>query len=235
MSTGEKIPLERATEIALRLWEDLKPVATRCKVAGSVRRQRPEVGDIELVVEAKMVEGGLFPEPQPDIASIVEVAARWGQLITKNPLRALKVQLAEGPVVELWIVSPPASWGSLLAIRTGPADLGKLAVSRLQSYGLRHVDGHVVDGKGEVVPTPTEAHFFTLAGLPTLEPAERQYEAARIPLSNAQRDARLRSLEGRPKCTTCRNELTDQELLHGGAQEPCARCKIAEIRGGRAA
>ena len=45
------IPLKRAKDIAAKVVEALQPFCTRIEVAGSIRRERPEVGDIDLVIE----------------------------------------------------------------------------------------------------------------------------------------------------------------------------------------
>jgi DNA polymerase/3'-5' exonuclease PolX len=41
--------LAEAKDIALGVWNELKPHCDICKIAGSIRREKPEVGDIELV------------------------------------------------------------------------------------------------------------------------------------------------------------------------------------------
>ncbi len=231
MSDGQFRPWTEAAEIAKRLSGELSAVALRAKTAGSVRRQKAQVRDIEIVAEARIVEGGLFAEPVPDVLSIRAVVETWGP-VTKGGERFLQVQLPGGPRVDVFVVAPPAQWGSILAIRTGPAELGQLAVTRLKMYGLRHEGGRVLDSRGNVVPTPSEEVFFALAGLPCLQPRLRDYEAARVPLSPNQRETTLQALAGRPRCPICGGELTNAEVVGGGVG-PCATCLLgARRRGG---
>lgn len=49
MSTTTKTPLAPALQVAFRLKMALTPYCERVELAGSIRRCRPQVGDIELV------------------------------------------------------------------------------------------------------------------------------------------------------------------------------------------
>jgi hypothetical protein len=55
MGSGS-IPLPAATALAAKLVAQLAPYCERIEIAGSVRRQKDIVGDIELVVIPKMIE-----------------------------------------------------------------------------------------------------------------------------------------------------------------------------------
>jgi DNA polymerase/3'-5' exonuclease PolX len=46
----EKTSLEDAQSVADKLIEALKPFCSRVQVSGSIRRMKPEIGDIDLVV-----------------------------------------------------------------------------------------------------------------------------------------------------------------------------------------
>ncbi len=179
MSTGTKMDLQTASELAVRLCECLVTAAAvaRVRVVGSVRRRRGEVGDIEILIEPQMIETGLFSDQQPDLESVRRVARTWGELV-KNGDRFIQVQHSSGVNIDLFLCYPPAQWGSLLAIRTGPRELSTLAVSRMRNYGLRHVDGHIENSAGELVPTPTEEDFFAAARLSCLPPNRRDAASA---------------------------------------------------------
>lgn len=80
----------------------------------------------------------------------------------------------EGAKLDVYLVWEPAQWGSLLAIRTGPAGLGQYVVTKMQDYGYRHDHGHAVrQATGETESTPTEEDFFALARIPCLLPRQR--------------------------------------------------------------
>lgn len=173
MSNGTRLPFAQALAIAQRLVLDVTPVVDRVKVAGSLRRRKPDVGDIELVVQPRQIHdlGGSVP----DVEAVRAVARSWaadGMVAGKD--RKLRVELPDGIAAELYLVHPPAQWGSILAIRTGPAQLGPLVMSALRLRGYEHVGGHVerLDTR-EVVSTATEEEFFALAGMRCLPPSRR--------------------------------------------------------------
>jgi hypothetical protein len=65
MEMKTAIPLAEAQRIADAVLMDLQPHCERIQVAGSVWRQKPEVGDLELGAIPKMAPGGHFgSEPQ---------------------------------------------------------------------------------------------------------------------------------------------------------------------------
>lgn len=179
-----KRPYARALADA-RAFRDLLPhdAYLRWEFAGSVRRRKPEVGDVEhVVIPAHAIEtgGGLFAEPvavnllwrEVDRLLADGVVAKhvYGQTATGAPLyrwgdkhRGMDFR---GFNHEFFTTSEDA-WGAQLLIRTGPADYSERVVTALKRGGMyRQVDGrliHVVSG--EPVPVPTEADYVRLAGL----------------------------------------------------------------------
>lgn len=192
MSQGGPFAFSVALDWARTLVEDLAPVVARVKVAGSLRRRREWVRDIELVVEPKLITVpglDLFSGPQqaPDIDSIRKVIGEWGT-IAKGGDRYIQVMHVLGIrdlKVDVFLAHAPASWGSLLAIRTGPSALAKEAVTRMKRYGRYHVDGRVlVAATSEEFPTPTEEEFFAAAGLRMVAPHRRHLPEAFIGTEN---------------------------------------------------
>ncbi|HET7229987.1 MAG TPA: hypothetical protein VFJ16_08300 [Longimicrobium sp.] len=187
MSDGPRLPYAEAYARAQRLVDDLAPHVVRCKVAGSLRRKRPDVGDIEIVVEPRMREGMFISVP--DVDAIRAVASRWGLVSSKEKPdgseKMLKVRLYEPAdfKVELYIVTPPAEWACILAIRTGPAKLGEWAMTRMKQRGYRHTCGHVETADGARVDVPDEEAFFRLAGLRCVAPSLRDTDAAMRPVA----------------------------------------------------
>jgi DNA polymerase/3'-5' exonuclease PolX len=86
--------------------------------------------------------------------------------------------------LDLFIVLPPAQWGVLFAIRTGPADFSHWIVTKRSAGGRLPSNCRVRDGQvfrnGLPLPMPEEADFLRLLELEGLAPAERE---ARIPLT----------------------------------------------------
>jgi hypothetical protein len=82
--------------------------------------------------------------------------------------------------VDIFIVTPPAQWGPLFTIRTGPESFsGREGLMRYINghTPYRQDEGHLsVRATGEEVSTPTEADYFRVLGLPVIPPGERSAE-----------------------------------------------------------
>lgn len=158
-----------------RILEALEDVTKRAVVAGSLRRGESQVHDIEVVAEPCSHEGTLFGDQVPEIEPIRGVVREWGR-VTKNGDRFIQVRDIfehEGLALDLFLVYPPAEWGTILTIRTGPAKFSQWAVTKLRRRGMRSEKGRVVDADGDTIPTPTEREFFRVAGIPWTEPEAR--------------------------------------------------------------
>ena len=179
MSTGKKIPLAVAQALADRIVRDLTPYVSRIQVAGSIRRRRPTVGDIEIVVEPITRADMFFKEVSgdPEVELLRHKCGRKIGKVVRGGFRQLKVEdvyTVQGVSLDVFLTHPPSQWGSILAIRTGPAAFSAWCMYRLRGRGLIHVAGHVENWEtGELVPTPTEEAFFAAAGVDYLEPWER--------------------------------------------------------------
>lgn len=185
MSTGTRLPWMKAAGIAQTLTHALAPAVVRSKVVGSLRRRRQFVGDIEFILEPRFSRN-LLNEPVPEIEPIRRIAESWG-MIVKGGDRMIQVQLHRPDVgdlkVDLFMVHPPASWWSILAIRTGPADLGAAAVTRMRKYGLRHDGGRILRQDDTELPLEREEDFFEAARMPYLLPHQRDNWRAHLALA----------------------------------------------------
>ena len=151
--TSTKRPLAAAQSDAEAMRDLLAGTYVRWDVAGSVRRQRPEVGDVEHVVQSRTAEVrvGLFGVERTvnllhdrldALVAAGELAkhlygdsgVRWGD-------RHRGVSF-HGFAHELFIADG-ANYGPTLAIRTGPAEFSKRLVSGLLCRGLRNHEGYV--------------------------------------------------------------------------------------------
>jgi DNA polymerase/3'-5' exonuclease PolX len=193
------MPLAAAREVAGELRDLLAPACRRIEIAGSIRRERPMVSDIELVAIPRFEEadGGDLWGTRTDVDALDR---RLGELRDDGVLayRAVEVHRADGRVehqtrigrsyqalvyrempVDLFIVHPPAEWGVIFAIRTGPGDWNQRIVTDCQRY-LRRVENGQVWRSGQRIPCPEEADFFAAVGQPWVEPRERSVERVRI-------------------------------------------------------
>lgn len=181
MSARRRIPLALAARIAREVSAELALVVERSEVVGSVRRRRPTVGDIEILVEPRSISD-LFGDGVPDVEAVRRVAGELGNL--RSSERASRQLIVDdvlgnrGVRLEIYLAHEPATWGALLAIRTGPANLGKYVVTVCRRRGIVARDGRAIElATGKPVPTETEEAYLAIAGVECLPPHLRDAQA----------------------------------------------------------
>lgn len=202
MSQGDPVAFRGAWPVAVGLLQALEPACERIEIAGSLRRRKASVHDIELVAMARVEErpDGMFGTRTVDLLEERLTALMANGYLTPRMVEnhradgRVDVQQKLGPAfkalitprgipVDLFIVRSPATWGCIYALRTGPGDWNTRLVSDCKAIG-RKVEGGQVwrwTGSGwEVVPTPGEAVFFAALGQAWVEPADRRVEQVRI-------------------------------------------------------
>lgn len=162
---------------------------SRWEFAGSLRRKRPEVGDVEHVILPNF--GDI--EVHGQLAGLFVSTERVNLLF--HHLDAL---LAKGDVSKHWygngyrwgdkhrgaefrgfthelFTADADNFGCQLLIRTGPAEFSERIVTRLKAGGMyRQTDGFVKHVEsGQIVPVRDEAAYFALLGMRVIEPEKR--------------------------------------------------------------
>ncbi len=190
MSDKRRIPLHDAEQLAAELVELLEPACDRIEVAGSIRRRRPDVGDVEIVCQPRqeplrdffgLETGGQinFVDEACDVMLSDSTLAkrldangrpRWGS--------RYKAAIFQGFAVDLFCVLPPAQFGTIFVIRTGPAAFSHRLVTARRDGGwmpdwLSEKDGHLRHRDGTPLVTPNEEDVFQALGLPFVEPQDR--------------------------------------------------------------
>ncbi len=167
--------LNAALEAAEIAKGDLVPYCDRIEIAGSIRRRKEDVGDIEIVAIPKRVEVGLFGDDTEREPGFARVVNQWGK-VKGDPQHGLYTQriLPVGIKLDLFVATP-LNWGLIYAIRTGSADFSRyvLASGWVRS-GYRSINGmlHTIE-TGEPWPTPEEEDLFRAAGVAWIEPEKR--------------------------------------------------------------
>lgn len=181
MSEGKRMPLAQAKGVAEWVVHRLADSVVRCEIAGSVRRGKADVGDIELVCIPRFQETdvNLFGKTQQ--ASLLDARILLtGWPIMKGGDKYKQIMVLERYTVDLFIQPDPATWGVNFALRTGSADFARWLVTPRAKGGALPFGMYVQAARlwqaGSVLPleTPEEADFFRLSGLPWIEPAERE-------------------------------------------------------------
>lgn len=188
---------ELALKVAEKVKELLAPHCEKIEIAGSIRRKKPKVKDIEIVAIPKPYGTGLF---QSGIAEVVnqwqkvkgELPCKYTQRIIPLNLyienskgdRAGVVQTDQGNIafsgqktensikLDLFFANP-LNWGLQLAIRTGSAEYShKVLATGWVKKGYKSEGGHLFKG-GEMQIVSEEKDLFDLIGIDYVEPEKR--------------------------------------------------------------
>lgn len=171
-----------AYPIARRLLSQLAPDCHQAKIAGSLRRGIADVGDIEIIVQPTLATD-LFSQPDPlqycALDATLDCLSRSGTLgqAIKGGQRYKQFALPQGINLDLFIVRPPAQWGVIFALRTGPESFSQWIVTKRKKGGALPSHLKVKKGgvyyKDDLLPMATETAFFTTLGLDWIEPSRR--------------------------------------------------------------
>ena len=164
---GGRMPLATALDIAEDLVARIAalPQVSRVDYAGSLRRMRDTVGDIDLLVAA-----------DEDPASVMDHFCTMplvDRVLAHGPTKS-SVVTTKGIQVDLRVVSA-AVWGAALQYFTGSKahnirirELAVRAGLKLSEYGLFRV------GNGQLLASAEEAEIYAKLGLPWIPPTLRE-------------------------------------------------------------
>lgn len=188
--TTTRMPYDDAWLLACGLGNALLPSCYRVEIAGSLRRRRPDIGDIDLVCEPIVKPAlDMFGEPSGDERNLLH--ERLDDLVERGILEKrlnklghaswgpeLRRAVHTGLGVDIQIVTDRSAWGAWLAIRTGPAELNKALVTPRHKGGLlppgfEFQGGFKLYAYGGRVETPTEEALFRALGYECPRPMDR--------------------------------------------------------------
>lgn len=157
-----------AYSIALQTVELLKPHCHRIEIAGSIRRKKPEVKDIEIVAIPKPYDVGLF---ESGIATVVN---KWEKVKGDLPCKYTQRILPSGIKLDLFFATKE-NWGLIYAIRTGSADYShKVLATAWVKAGYTSVDGMLFhNSNNKVYEVREEIDLFNRIGVPYIDPEFR--------------------------------------------------------------
>ncbi|MGW0769531.1 DNA polymerase/3'-5' exonuclease PolX [Streptomyces sp. NPDC002676] len=165
-SSGDRVLIDVAMDLAVDIVAELSgvPGCRKCTYAGSLRRGRETIGDVDVLVAA--AKSAPFMRAFTELPCVAEVVAH-GEKKTS-------VRTDKGLAVDLRVV-PPDSWGAALQYFTGSKAHNirtrELAVHqklKLSEYGLFDTE------TGEKIVSATEEEVYARLGLPWIPPALRE-------------------------------------------------------------
>lgn len=163
---GGRILISAAMAVAEQIVAELSAVdgCVRCTYAGSLRRMRETIGDIDILVAAE--------DSAPFMAAIGELP-QTAEIIAGGEKKT-SIRTTKGLQVDLRVL-PPSAWGAGLQYFTGSKEhnvrIREMAVRRklkLSEYGLFHAKS------GTMIVSETEREIYERLDLPWIPPPLRE-------------------------------------------------------------
>lgn len=182
-----RFPRDVAMRVAAELCRELQPACERLVVAGSLRRGRESVGDIEILyvprTEMRVDPANMFERVE---ASLVDdVLERWERLgamerrlnsrgaATYGPKNKLMRHVATGLPVDFFATAH-ACWWNYLVCRTGPSESNIRIAEAARAHGWKwNPYGPGFSRGDEVASMTSEEAVFAFVNLPYKAPDKR--------------------------------------------------------------
>jgi len=154
------VELELARKIASEVIKRLSPYCQRIEVAGSIRRRKPRVNDIDLV---------LIPN---DLWNLHHEIMRLGQMRMSGS-KIMRVMVGSTQV-DIY-VADEETWATLLLIRTGSAEsnIRLAALAKRKGWHLAANGDGLFNEEGQRIAGDSEESIYQALGLPYQAPEAR--------------------------------------------------------------
>ncbi|SDP55578.1 DNA polymerase (family 10) [Streptomyces sp. cf386] len=165
-SSGDRVLIDVAMSLAEDIVAEMSQVngCERCSYAGSLRRVRETIGDIDILVAAK--------KPQPIMRAFTQLP--YVSEVIAHGEKKTSIRTTKGLQVDLRVV-PPDSWGAAMQYFTGSKAHNirtrEMAVHKklkLSEYGLFDTE------TGKKIVSKTEEDVYARLGLPWIPPTLRE-------------------------------------------------------------
>lgn len=195
MSFVTKWPYAEVEKIARNLVVGLEFFCEQIEIAGSIRRMKPLIGDIELVAVPETIEQqDLFGDSGRTTSELwlkLDRLLKQGQIFHSTPkrwgkkMRTFQIQTKQRRTYKVDLFTCfKENWGNTLLIRTGSKEFSRWMVSQKKLGGalpddVFHRDNRLFrigDTENEPLPMFTEKDWFDLCNLPFIPPEYREDE-----------------------------------------------------------
>lgn len=158
---------EKIKRIAETYKQLFKPFCERIEIAGSIRREKAEPNDIELVAIPKRQAGRVRTE-------LYDFMQRAGYEFIKNGDRYKQINLPEGVKLDLFLCNKN-NWGNIFLIRTGCWEFSRWMMGfKINEFGYKASDGCLWNMKtSERLSCYEEKEIFKLVEMDYIEPRDR--------------------------------------------------------------
>jgi DNA polymerase (family 10) len=162
--------LQEAERLASKIIQTIENCCEKVEVAGSIRRQRPEVNDIDIVAIPKPFMWNRIP-----LLMYSELDAKT--VIGGPQIIRMNIPFANSPDHQAQVdfyAATLGTWGLLLLIRTGSTEHNIKLCSWAKSMGLMLSAKDGVIKNGQVIASQTEEDIFKALCLDYVAPGDRE-------------------------------------------------------------
>ena len=171
-----KMELAEAKKLAEDIRNKLKPYCERIEIAGSIRRERMTVNDIEIVCIPKTVtvQDTFFDTKLEKHPGFIKIVDSW-ERINGDAVEGKYMQRMLSSNIKLDIFTTTRyNWGLIYAIRTGSADFSyKVLACGWKKKGYHSLNG-ILRTEASRIQVAEEEDLFKLIGIGWIPPKERE-------------------------------------------------------------
>jgi DNA polymerase (family X) len=183
-----RFPNALGMAVAAELCRALTPACERIIVAGSLRRRKPTIGDVEILYIPKLVRkqdpADMFSTMESNLADeVIALLEKNGVLERRKntlgremfgPKNKLMRHVSSGIPVDLFSATEENFWNYLVC-RTGPAESNIRIAEAAKRRGYKwNPYGSGFTRADETFPMHSEEEVFQFVGMPFLKPEERK-------------------------------------------------------------
>jgi DNA polymerase/3'-5' exonuclease PolX len=160
---------QKALNIAYKIKQKLEPFCERIEIAGSIRRMKKDVKDIEIVCI-------------PEMNTPARRSSGWSTVVFMLG-NVLKGKIADGKYIKIWLedesivldlfVANPANWAMIYLIRTGSADFSRHILTQFNKLGYKSESGYPTKDE-EKLSFDTEEDIFRFINMEYVAPEDRK-------------------------------------------------------------
>ena len=155
----------------------LRSISIKAEVAGSVRRRRPDVNDLDFVcVPILKIESDLLGQVVGVKDETAEAIRERIKAEAWTPLKdgpSYFQWIAKGVQVDVWLVDP-STFISNLICRTGSKEHNIQIAERARKMGKEWRSTKGIYSRGSLIKLETESEFYHALNLPWIDPELRE-------------------------------------------------------------
>lgn len=168
--------LKQAHQLARKVKATMEPFCERIAIAGSIRRKKEEVKDIEIVMIPKMANSNNRSTGWiKAIRSFGYIYKGDKQKGGVNVAKYIQTAMGQENIKIDFFIATPENWSMTYLIRTGPADFSASILLRFNTFGYRSVGSipTLIKDPDIKLSFESEEKIFDFLNLPYLEPEIR--------------------------------------------------------------